>query len=132
VKHEVEDLMRRFEGKYMYLDHTTNMAEAMLWADLAITGDGLTKYETAVTGTPSIMLSRPESEEFLNEEFEKAGSTVHLGDGSQIGINTLARGIEEILQDFELRTAMSQRGRTLVDGKGLERIISNIPVGVFE
>ena len=131
LKREVADLLIGFKGNYALLDHNTNMAEAMLWADLAITGDGLTKYETAVTGTPSIMLSRPNSEKALNKEFEKAGTTLHLGDGSLIDIDLLADKIQEVLQDYPRRMLMSQRGKALVDGQGLKRIIAKIPPEVL-
>lgn len=131
LRREVSDLLIGFKGEYALLDHKTNMAEAMLWADLAITGDGLTKYETAVTGTPSIMLSRPNSEKALNKEFEKAGTTLYLGDGSLIDIEFLADKIQEVLQDYPLRMLMSQCGKALVDGQGLKRIIAKIPPGVL-
>ena len=131
LRREVTDLLVEFKGDYDLLDHKTNMAEAMLWADLAITGDGLTKYETAVTGTPNITLSRPASDESLNKEFEKARTTLYLGDGTLIDGNVLASKIQTVLRNFSLRESMSQRGKTLVDGRGLERIIAKIPPEVL-
>ena len=128
---EVSDVLSGFCGEYQYLEHDANLAEAMLWADLAITGDGLVKYETAVTGTPSIMLSRPESEVHLNREFERAGTTLHPGDGSLMPVDVLAGEIRRVLGDHSLRLSMSQQGMALVDGRGLERIIAHIPEGVL-
>ena len=124
---EVERLLAGFAGEYALVGHDANLAEEMLWADLAITGDGLTKYETAVTGTPSIMLSRPESEGSLNQEFEKAGTTLHLGDGCLFPVDELAGNIKQLLNNGPLRVSMSHNGKALVDGRGLERIISHIP-----
>jgi len=131
LRREVTDLLIGFKGEYAFLDHKTKMAEAMLWADLAITGDGLTKYETAVTGTPSIMLSRPDSEKSLNEEFEKARTTLYLGDGSLIDVRVLTDKIQDVLRNFSLRMLMSQRGKAMIDGQGLERIVAKIPSGVL-
>lgn len=127
LRREVDQLLAGFPGECALLDHDTDVAEAMLWADLAVTGDGLTKYETAVTGTPSIMLSRPGSEKSLNEEFEKAGSTLHAGDGSLIDIGVLAELIQRVLRDAPLRARMSERGKVMVDGWGLERVLEHIP-----
>ena len=124
---EVKELLGSYNGEYALVGQNSNLAEEMLWADLAITGDGLTKYETAVTGTPSIMLSRPESESSLNQEFEKAGTTLHLGDGCLIPLEELSNRIRGLLDDEAMRVSMSRMGKVLVDGKGLERIISCIP-----
>ena len=132
LRHEITSLLTGFSGEHEILDHKTSLAEAMLWADLAITGDGLTKYETAVTGTPSLMLSRPDSEAHINDEFEQAGSTRHLGDGTAISIEALAERIAQVMEDHRLRQTMSQRGKAMVDGNGLERILASIPEGVWE
>lgn len=132
LKDEITSLLAGFSGKYAILDHTTNLAEAMLWADLAITGDGLTKYETAVTGTPSLMLSRPDSEAHINREFEQAGSTRLLGDGVAISTDALAECIGQVVEDHRVRQTMSQRGKSMVDGNGLERILATIPEGIRE
>ena len=131
LRSEVRTILKRFDGEYELLDHATNLAEAMLWADLAITGDGLTKYETAVTGTPSIVLSNPASEKSMNHEFEMTGTALFLGDGTLIAVEVLAEEIRQVLGNASLRRSMSRLGKDLVDGKGLERIISHIPGGVL-
>jgi len=129
--HEITDLLGGFKGDWGLLESGTNLAEAMLWADLAITGDGLTKYETAVTGTPSLMLSRPDSEAQINHEFEQAGSTRHLGDGTAISVGELVEKIELAIENQNLRQRMSQRGKAIVDGKGIERILAALPTGLI-
>ena len=96
-------------------------------ADLAITGDGLTMYETAATGTPSIILSRFDSNKSVNNDFERMGSAIHLGDGTLVPAKVMAREVKHVLEDAGLRRSMSQRGKSFVDGKGLERIMAYIP-----
>ncbi len=126
LKRQIRSLHAGFSGEYEILDHNTNMADAMLWADLAITGDGLTKYEAAVTGTPVLILSRPDSEPRINDEFERAGSSRHLGDGTVISTDALTDSIAQLLGDYGTRQAMSHRGQAMVDGNGLERILAAI------
>jgi len=94
---------------------------------LAITGGGLTKYETAVTGTPSIAISHFDEEAKRTEEFARGGSILHLGLISEIRQEDVAEATNRLLEDYALRAEMSKRGRNLVDGKGIERIISEIP-----
>ena len=107
------------------------MAGLMLWADLAVTADGLTKYETAVTGTPSIIIAQAEQKSKVASEFEKRGSAWHLGHGSRVSERDIARAVAMALQDDSFRREMSKNGRKLVDGRGIERIISAIPSEVW-
>jgi spore coat polysaccharide biosynthesis predicted glycosyltransferase SpsG len=130
VRLEVQERLKTFKGQYEVFEHTANLAEAMCWADLAITGDGLTKYEAALTGTPSIVLSRADSEMTLTREFENLGTSLHMGDGALVDTDELARTIECVLEDASFRASMSRKGKTLVDGKGAERIIAHFPAGV--
>jgi len=132
LKRQVIELLENFNGDHELLAHDSDLAMAMLSSDLVIIGDGLIKYEAAVTGTPSIMLSRFDSESAPNMIFEQAGTTRHLGDGGQIPVQILAEEIRKILVDAELRRSMSQNGKALVDGKGLTRIIERIPQDVLE
>ena len=131
LKRLIPQLLSEFDGEYELLGQESDLAEAMLWSDLAIIGDGLVKYEAAVTGTPSIMISRVDSEAAPNQVFEQAGTTLHLGDGAKIPVPVLAEKINSVLEDVELRQSMSWRGSTLVDGKGLDRIIAHIPSEVL-
>ena len=132
LRKEVEEIIAAdWEGQVQLCDNP-DMPAAMQWADLAITGDGLTKYETAVTGTPSIMLSTPNSEIAINDAFAQAGTTLYLGDGTLIEQQALSDRIQEVLKNYHQREAMSGKGRALVDGKGLDRIMHAIPPGVLE
>lgn len=132
LKQRVLELLGRFDGDYEILAHDSDLAAAMLSVDLIIIGDGLIKYEAAVTGTPSIMISRFDSEPTPNQVFEEVGTTKHLGDGGQIPVHILAQEIKKVLTDVELRRSMSLNGKALVDGKGLDRIIKHIPRDVLE
>ena len=131
LKVRIPELLTKFDGEYELLGQDSDLADAMLWSDLAIIGDGLVKYEAAVTGTPSIMISRVDSEAAPNQVFEQAGTTLHLGDGAKIPVHVLAEKINSVLEDVELRRSMSKRGSSLVDGKGLDRIIAHIPSEVL-
>lgn len=131
VKPELESILEGYRGNYELIMGTDNMADLMLWADLAIIAGGLTKYETAVTGTPSIIISSYEREAAMCEEFERGGSALHLGPINEISEVDIAKAIEKLLEDDVLRAEMAERGRAMVDGQGIERIISEIPPEVL-
>lgn len=101
-----------------------SMAGHMRRADLAVTGDGLTKYETALAGTPTITLSRTDSDAPMNDEFARAGTSVHLAPGC--GIDALAGTISALRLDTTQRAEMTRRGTRMFDGRGVERIIDAI------
>lgn len=105
-----------------------DMAAFFRWCDLAITGDGLTKYETAVTGTPSIIVARPDSNPRINAEFAAGGSTVCVEPGADHAWAGLAPAIADLLDNQPARQAMCRRGRELVDGRGLDRVLARIPL----
>lgn len=132
LRNDVQGIAAAARNNRIELRENPDMAEAMLWADLAITGDGLTKYETAVTGTPSIMMSTPESEVAINVAFAEAGTTLYLGDGTLLEQKELADTILKVLIDYRQRRTMSRNGRSLVDGRGLDRILQAIPSGAFK
>lgn len=123
---EIEKQMNDLEGSYALLEHTSEMAQLMLWADLAIIGDGLTKYEAAVTGTPSLMVSRPDSREKLNHAFSRTGATRFLGSWTKVELETISDEIYQMLQNSSLRGTMSERGKSLVDAQGRKRVLESI------
>lgn len=127
LRQDVRNILEGFSGQCAFLEKNTDVAAEMQWSDLAIIGDGLTKYEVAVTGTPSITLSRPESEEELNIMFQDAGTTKYLGNGCDLDVAVLADTVRDVLSDYPLRRSMSEKGKAILDGKGLERIIANVP-----
>jgi UDP-2,4-diacetamido-2,4,6-trideoxy-beta-L-altropyranose hydrolase len=132
TKHELDRLLGNYNGEHIFLTNTSDLAREMFWADLAITGDGLTKYETAVTGTPSIMISRFDSEHELNRQFSQTGVNLYAGDGALIAVESLSMTIADLLYDHGSRQHMSQTGKKIMDGKGLERIIEKIPRGFLQ
>lgn len=129
---ELEEMLSPSGMTYAFLDNSANMAEEMFRADVAVTGDGLTKYETAVTGTPSIMLSRFDSEHELDRQFSSSGANHYAGDFSELSTKALGDLIDGLLNDRDARERMSRSGKRMVDGKGLDRIIEKIPREIIQ
>jgi spore coat polysaccharide biosynthesis predicted glycosyltransferase SpsG len=127
LKSECVNALQRIPGDHESLTEPDDMPGLMLWADLAIIGDGLTKYEAAFTGTPSIMVCRPDRKVRTNEEFAKQGTTLYLGYERALEEPEMVKQIDIVLNDLSMRQKMSDEGRKLVDGQGFDRIISHIP-----
>ena len=102
-----------------------------MWSDICVIAGGLTKYEMAITGTPSIIISPFEFEASRCEEFVKAGSSINIGQVNFVDKMEIIKNIKSLLNDFKLREMMFKSGKKMVDGKGIERIIREIPKEVL-
>ena len=120
---EVAEAIDRFGGRCELFDVGSNIAEVLLWSDVAVTGGGLTKYETALTSTPSLILSQADHQHNLMEKFSLARTSRYLGRGTQVSEAHIRDAVRGLLVDHETRLAMSNAGRTLVDGRGVERVL---------
>jgi UDP-2,4-diacetamido-2,4,6-trideoxy-beta-L-altropyranose hydrolase len=106
--------------------YPSGLKELMQWADLAISASGLTKYELAATGTPTLTISHDEISESANEAFKEHGSVIHLGMKGKIAVGDLASDVRRVMADRSLRARLSHTGRALIDGAGSDRIIREI------
>ena len=123
---DLHDVTRQFQGRCSLFDAGADLTKLMLWSDVAITGGGLTKYETAVTGTPSLIISLAEHQSQLMERFSLAGTCTYLGRAAAVTEEQVTQELIGLLSDHERRVAMSTAGRNLVDGKGLGRVVGAI------
>jgi UDP-2,4-diacetamido-2,4,6-trideoxy-beta-L-altropyranose hydrolase len=129
---EIRESAGFFRGTCQILSGASGtLARQMLWSDLAITAGGLTKYEAAVTGTPDIIIAAFPREVEMCRFFSDAGAALCL-DRSCISVEEdLAGMVEPLMGDYEARAQMSGRGKKLVDGCGVDRILSEIPSILF-
>ena len=98
--------------------------EHFVWSDITISASGLTKYELAVTGTPSILFSIDENHNQINKFFTDVSGFVDIG----VGINKsiLNRETLRLLNSNQLRKDFSKKSQTLIDGNGCLRIVNSI------
>lgn len=109
--------------------NVTNMAELMAESKVALSAGGSTLYELCAMGVPVIAFSFAENQERLVQTFVKRGIAQSGGnyrtDGNKMIQNTIA-GLEMLLEDENLRAEYREKARTLVDGKGADRIAEAI------
>jgi spore coat polysaccharide biosynthesis predicted glycosyltransferase SpsG len=115
-----------------FLNFTDSMAELLLWADLAIVGEGLIKYEAAIMGVPSLMISQFDHDSMPIHDFLKIGCSHYLGAGDKLNESDIADAVKMILADHTTRVALSRAGRTALDGRGMERIYKEVLKDVLE
>ncbi|MBO6805974.1 hypothetical protein [Thalassospira sp.] len=100
----------------------TDLSDLMAVADLCVCANGLTKYELAAMGVPTIVVSINEQNHEINQEFSKSGAVIVAGILDALSVNALAATIVELMNDRGKRLLLSQAARQLIDGNGLSRI----------
>jgi UDP-2,4-diacetamido-2,4,6-trideoxy-beta-L-altropyranose hydrolase len=122
---EIRNIVESVPDSYE-LCFNSNVPELMLCSDLVITGMGLTRYEAALSGTPTLCAIRNTLEEYPNEFFVSAGTACHATISDSSDLEIFSKEIGALLNDFDRRNKMSMIGKTLIDGNGSERIITHI------
>ena len=98
------------------------LGEFLSRADLSLVSGGITSYECSALGVPAIVLCQNQRELDRMEQFERVGSIVLLGMGTDVSQSQIVRAITRIADDATLRERMSIAGRRATDGQGVERI----------
>jgi len=111
---------------FRLLAASRRMPELMAWADLAITGGGSTVWESAFMGLPSIIIVLAENQVPIAQKLSEKKAAVNLGWCEKISVHTLKQQVQRLLREPSLRRDMSNAGRKFVDGKGPERVITEI------
>ena len=107
----------------------SHMASLMRDCDIAVSAGGSTVYELCAAGVPMLCFSFVENQRRIVESlWEKklaafGGNYEKEGDGMLGG---LVQALKKLVPDEGLRSRLSQRGQSLVDGRGADRIAQTL------
>tara|TARA_R110000868_G_scaffold7354_4_gene40009 strand:- start:22762 stop:23844 length:1083 start_codon:yes stop_codon:yes gene_type:complete len=104
------------------IDFVQDIGEHLVWADLAVLGEGLVRFEAAITGTPSITISQFEHHSDVLERFFSLGTTTYLGPAHALTPDSIIAGIRKLALAPDQRRSQSETGMKIYDGMGCERI----------
>ncbi|MBI2182889.1 MAG: UDP-2,4-diacetamido-2,4,6-trideoxy-beta-L-altropyranose hydrolase [Deltaproteobacteria bacterium] len=104
------------------LSRVYDMAELMAWADLAVSAAGTTCWELACLGLPALIVIMAENQRRSAEELDALEVAQNLGWHEAVSVERLAAAVPVLQHDSLRRLRMSEQGRTLVDGRGAERV----------
>jgi len=127
-QHEV-DLDKAVQSSTLDLTIRRNpphMHQLMEKADLAITAGGLTMFELACVGTPSLVICGEPFEVETAQRLENAGVVVNLGFGGNLDFARVPIALYVLAGNSDKRRHMSLRGKQLIDGRGSERVVGMI------
>jgi UDP-2,4-diacetamido-2,4,6-trideoxy-beta-L-altropyranose hydrolase len=124
LKKQLEILASRSKHEIILIDRPASLVAHMLWCSVAISTSGLTKYELAATGTPAILFSIDKEHDRVNLPFARYKTAINLGVG--IDVDSIAKETIKLLNDASLREDLAHRGKMLIDGRGIQRVIEEI------
>jgi RimJ/RimL family protein N-acetyltransferase len=96
----------------------------MAWADMAIAAGGTTAWELAFMQLPALLLVLADNQEGVAAGIDHFGAARSLGRGDRLDEATIAAEVKKKAADVALLRRMAAQGRRLVDGLGVERILS--------
>ena len=102
-------------------DSIQNMASILAKQDLVISTSGITSYELACLGTPTIFIPATSAQLKNSKNFQKLGFGLNFNFWNN-DIEKLSKFLDKI-SDLKLRTNMSKMGKKLLDGYGSSRVI---------
>lgn len=127
IEPKIKNILDDYQGSYKLIKNTRNISKIMSESDIAIINSGLTKYETASIGLPSVVISNNDYHSELMKDFDKYNVILHLGTVDKLKNSVILDSVNLLSKDFKKRQIMSANGKVLIDGYGVERIFSKIP-----
>ncbi len=92
------------------------LADALAAADLVVTASGVTMLESLVLGRPTVAVVTADNQRRYHDGVVGAGGVV------AVTVTAAAAAAVALCADVTRRRALSGTGRTLVDGRGAERV----------
>ncbi len=101
---------------------TRNMPELMAWAEVAISAAGSTMWELCCMMVPMLIVTLADNQAPAAARLVARGIATPLGWGNELRAEDAAAALTDLLDDDARRAAMARAGRTLVDGRGADRV----------
>ena len=99
-----------------------DIAQWMAWADLAISAAGTTCWELAHLGLPSVLVACAQDQLPVADYLHEHGYALSLGWHLEVSAGAIAQAVTDLSEFPERRAALSAAGKSLIDGKGGERV----------
>ncbi len=123
-----EQLLRIAERlpRVRLLRNPPDMAAFMRQSDLALSAAGSTCWELAYLGVPMVLIALANNQRGIATALAQRGAAINLGWQADLSPTQIARTINQLAPNVLQRRAMSEVGRSLVDGRGAERVVNAI------
>jgi len=119
-QNEIKQFCNNLGFRYIY--NCSNMAQLLYESDLAVISGGITLYEAAAVGTPSMVIPQVDHQYEIGKRFERMGASVCPVDDSNLDHGKITKTLNKLIDNHNLRRKMSVTGKKIVDAQGVYRI----------
>lgn len=119
------EVLRKYEGrgtKIKFLENVRNMAAVISKAHIAFTAVGMTIYELAFMGVPSVLIANYREDKGDLEELDAMGISLSLGYFGELEPGSVKSAVRLFLDNRSRWERMSKTGQNLIDGLGAVRV----------
>lgn len=108
---ELSTLLNDFSPVSRVLPRQPDLSKPLLWADAAITGGGMIKYESAYMGVPAAAIAQNDGQDGESKALSRRGLVFDLGLADSLADEQLESALHEFLSDAEERGDLAERMR---------------------
>jgi spore coat polysaccharide biosynthesis predicted glycosyltransferase SpsG len=123
---QIQNCVEQSKVHIKLVNSTRDMAALMAWADLAISAAGSTSLELAFMQVPVGSIVIADNQRQAAERMNDDRLAILLGDTRSWHKDQAVKSIARLIESKELREELAARGRNLVDGLGVSRIMSTM------
>jgi spore coat polysaccharide biosynthesis predicted glycosyltransferase SpsG len=120
---ELSTAIKNFEKQIKVYHDVPDLINFMSRSDLIICGGGITLFEAAALGLPALTIANEPHEIHIIEWFEVNGCSINLGFHKSKFEDRLLVETMRLIENKDSLLEMSEKGMSLVDCKGLSRIL---------
>jgi len=124
---QISSWVRRYRDRRVRISiDEPDMAGVMADCDMAVISGGMTTFEAAALGLPTLMICLADNQRENIKAWSRLGVSVDLGDSSRLAKADFIQCFLSLVKDKSRRTEMSRCGRKIVDGRGAKRVAEQI------
>lgn len=105
------------------LTAATDIPQLMAWADVAVSAAGSTCWEMAFMGLPTVMIVLANNQNPIAKGLAAEDAALNTGWHNQLSDSSLPSLLNDLIGDPASRLSMSERGKTIIDGMGAQRLV---------
>ena len=117
---------QRWGSRAEVLQSIEDFPALLAWADLAVSGGGSTCWELTFFGVPFVTIVLAPNQATIAGSLERAGVSRNVGREDALDQEKLVSLVRAVANGAGERQRMSEAGRSLVDGRGAERVVDRL------
>lgn len=108
------------------IENPADLPARMAWADVAIATSGVTAWELAFMGVPTVFAAVAENQRGAARALADCGAAANSGDGPPVPWRSVTSDLAALMNDLDRRRDISVTARALVDGRGAHRVADEL------